>query len=122
MEHWKTIPAFPAYVVSDMGRVRRCVASNASRVGRVLRPHADKHGYAGVWLHLNGQPHYRLVSRLVAQAFIPNPDNKPTVNHVDGVKSNNGVGNLEWATCVEQIQHGLAHGLIERSPITGHFA
>lgn len=67
----------------------------------------DKDGYERITLHGDGGKTYRYgVHRLVAEAYIDNPEGKPTVNHKDEVKTNNWVGNLEWATMAEQNAHG----------------
>ena len=79
--------------------------------GRPLAYHADKKGYCRV--HLKGVG-TMLVHRLVAIEFIPNPDNLPQVNHLDGNKSNNHVGNLEWTTGKKNVEHSVATGLIKR--------
>jgi hypothetical protein len=128
-ETWITLPEFPTYAVSDQGRVKRIVATQVPcgkrfPAGLVLKfKWAGRNkDYAQVCPRKDGKTFYRYVHILVAQAFLPNPDNKPTVNHKDGVKANNAVDNLEWATYAEQTQHGLAHGLLEQSPLTGRFA
>lgn len=70
----------------------------------------DSNGYCRVYA--NGQGY--LVHRLVAEAFIPNPDDKPQVNHKDGNKRNNSVANLEWATQSENTQHAYDSGLMPK--------
>ena len=70
----------------------------------------DSNGYCKVYA--DGQGY--LVHRLVAEAFIPNPDDKPQVNHKDGNKRNNSIANLEWATQSENTQHAYDNGLIPR--------
>lgn len=88
----------PNYVVNPDGVIRR--ASTA----QPLKPQPDKEGYLRVQLQTKM---YR-VHRLVASAFIENPENKPHVNHKDGVKSNNRLGNLEWVTQKENYSHAKA--------------
>lgn len=68
-------------------------------------------GYHIVCLHLNGKKKLTKVHRLVAQAFIPNPNNKPQVNHKDLDKTNNNVDNLEWVTGYENYLHAVANGV-----------
>lgn len=104
MELWGEIIAFPAYEVSDRGRVRRkgktrCLKQNLNKSGGG--------GYFYVNLYRRGLPNgqKKTVHRLVAETFIPNPDNKPQVNHIDGNKHNNKVENLEWATSQENLLH-----------------
>lgn len=83
-----------------------------NRKGKILKPGIDKYGYEKVIL-TNGRKIRKTytVHRLVALAFIPNPDNKPTVNHIDGNKRNNNVDNLEWATWKEQKIHAWKNNL-----------
>jgi hypothetical protein len=96
-EIWKDIEGHPGYRVSSFGRVW------SDKAGRVLKATVYKRGYPGVTL--NGKNRY--VHQLVAQAFFSNPDNKKTVNHKDGDKTNNHVDNLEWATYTENCLHAV---------------
>ena len=99
MEQWKTITGYDNYEVSTEGNVRNV------KTGRIITQH-DNGGYLKVNLHKNGKRKVFYIHRLVAIAFIPNPQNKPTVNHIDENKHNNRVDNLEWATYGEQQRHG----------------
>lgn len=110
MENWKEVVCNPNYEVSDTGRVRRC----GSVRDRAVR---DRKGYLALELHSGGKRSTKSVHRLVAEAFIPNPDNKPEVNHLDGDKHNNVVSNLEWTTTSENCQHAYDTGL--RKPSYG---
>lgn len=89
IEEWKDIPSYPGmYEVSNLGRVRRN--------GKILKPIKDRYGYLLVNLYKNGIVRKFLVHRLVALAFLPNPQNLPQVNHKDENKTNNCLDNLEW--------------------------
>lgn len=104
MEAWKDIDGYVGmYQVSSDGRVRRN--------GHILKPRIDRGGYANVCLSRQSKMKTFKVHRLVAIAFIPNPENKSTVNHKDGNKRNNCVANLEWATHSENIIHANKTGL-----------
>lgn len=97
------IPGYPGYQIA-VGPVRiRRVAT-----GQLKKFHMDQYGYRVVNL---GYKQKERVHRLVATVFIPNPDSKPQVNHIDGNKLNNEPNNLEWATCKENIQHAFRTGL-----------
>lgn len=80
-------------------------------IGRNLKPDVTREGYQQVTLSLYGVAKRFKVHRLVAMEFIPNPENKKTVNHIDGDKSNNDVSNLEWATQLENNAHARENGL-----------
>lgn len=95
---WKQIANFPMYSVSDTGEVKN------NKTGRLLSLINNK-GYSSVHLYKNGTRHDKLVHRLVAEAFILNPKNKPVVNHIDGIRNNNHVDNLEWCTDQENVIH-----------------
>ena len=74
------------------------------------------HGYKAVTLHKAGQGKMMLLHRIVAQTFVPNPENKPQVNHINGNKADNRVENLEWVTAQENIEHAVKTGLIPKYP------
>lgn len=100
---WKPVP-IPTYeyvyMVSDMGDVL------SLRTGQLLTPKVTKAGYLRVALSIEGVVKMVAVHRLVAKAFIPNPENKPTVNHKNENKMDNRAVNLEWATNAEQNVYG----------------
>jgi hypothetical protein len=110
-EEWRDTPGYEGrYQVSDAGRVRGAKG--------LLSPQLVNSHYLVVHLYFNARRQIHLVHRLVAEAFIPNLEPKPTVNHKDGVKTNNVVGNLEWATRVEQMAHARSTGLAPLQPAT----
>lgn len=94
------IPGFPGYAITEDGTV----LSFKGLKLRALKPATNK-GYLLACLSLDGKPHGKLVHRLVAQAFIPNPEGKPQVNHKDSNRKNNHVANLEWVTPKENMAH-----------------
>ena len=106
---WKDIPAFSGrYEVSDTGEIRN-VKTKLVRKARV-----NKFGYLQMNFPKNdgsGQSITKAIHRLVAEAFIPNPLNLPEVNHKDGNKLNNAVGNLEWVTVSDNQKHAFLLGL-----------
>lgn len=101
-EIWETVKGYEKYVVSNLGKVKQ----NEIEV----KTYQDKRGYVRVSLN-NGKANTCLVHRLVAEAFIPNPENKPEVNHIDGNKQNNCISNLEWVTRGENVRHSIETGL-----------
>ena len=78
---------------------------------KTLKQEITHDGYRRVTLYDHGKSKHYPVHRLVAEAFIPNPENKPTINHIDGDKNNNHVSNLEWSTRSENSKHAYDNGL-----------
>lgn len=108
-EIWRDIDGYEGlYQVSNFGRVKSFHRSEEL----ILTPAYDKDGYYVLVLKRNGSKQNVKVHRLVATAFIPNPDGKPQVNHIDGNPQNNHVDNLEWVTGHENMQHAIYTGLI----------
>ena len=109
-ELWKPIyikNQLTKYAISTLG----CVRNN--KTGKILKTILDKYGYEQVCLFHDGNRYSLTVHRLVAIAFIPNPENKPEVNHKDGIKYHNEISNLEWSTEKENVIHSYATGLHE---------
>lgn len=113
-EEWRPINGYEGwYEVSNCGRVRsldRTIAYKDGHVheykGRLLKSGTDRDGYLLVSLHKNGKVKAGKVHRLVAQAFIPNPDKLPQVNHKNENKQDNRVSNLEWCSAKYNINYG----------------
>lgn len=113
MEIWKDIVDYEGiYQVSNTGKIKR-IGAYTNQTGktwnseRILKPARKSRGYMYVQLSKNGKTCPKHVHRLVAEAFIPNPENKPTVNHKNGNKADNSVENLEWATYTENNIHSI---------------
>lgn len=127
-EIWKPIAGFKGrYLVSNLGNVRSTdwVTFGIDGVrqcfrGRPMRP-TWSGSYLQIGLQVNGKQKLFSVHRLVASAFIPNPDNKPVVNHISGVREDNRVENLEWATRSENSTHAIATGLVKLSRGKAHY-
>jgi hypothetical protein len=123
-EQWKDIAGYDGfYQVSNKGRVRsvdRIVTQqgrgkefNGQRKGRILKQRAQNGGYMLVWLSKQDKKKKAsTVHRLVAQAFIENPNNYDFVNHKDGHKENNAVQNLEWCTKSQNTKHAYKNNLM----------
>lgn len=97
------------YMVSDTGIVFTNYNKNGKR-GQALKCRKDKDGYLEVRLYKNGKGFHKKIHRLVAEAFIPNIENKPCVNHLDCNRTNNNVENLEWCTENENVQYAAKLG------------
>ena len=105
-EVWKDIIGYETlYKVSNFGRFK------SIRNNIFLKPYIQQNGYSRVSLSKNGKIKYYNIHRLVAEAFIPNPNNYPVINHVDGNKNNNNVGNLEFCTYLHNNKEARRLGL-----------
>ena len=109
---WSKIPG-SHYSVSINGEVRNDLT------GQIKTPHKNGSGYYDVHLYDNSKSTVHKIHRLVADAFIPNPEDKPCINHIDGNKTNNNVDNLEWVTHSENMKHAYRTGLAKPHPTYG---
>ena len=122
-ETWKTIPGWPSYEVSDLGRVRSLERKVTKRNGatitvkpRVLKPIRNKKGYVLIRTYdTHGRNKMITVHRLVAQAFLDNPLGRREVNHLDGCKENCAATNLEWTDSSGNKRHARDNGLLPRT-------
>lgn len=118
-EIWKDVEDYEGYyAVSNFGNIRR-IKGNKSNKNLKPRSCSTGHGYrpASIDLTVSGKSKSVRVSRLVAQAFIPNHENKPQVNHIDFNPQNNHISNLEWVTPKENFYHSFMANRYENSPV-----
>lgn len=119
MEKWIDCVGYEGYYeVSNLGRVRRKKTETIYKDGRVaffsetiLKTGVNKKGYLKVHLSIKSKKITKFVHRLVAEAFIVNPLKKETVNHINLIKNDNRVENLEWMTNKENMQHAFKNGV-----------
>lgn len=123
MEKWLDVVGYEGiYEISDEGRVRSKEGKTTfskqhgtrSWKGRLLKPRPSTQGYLRVSLFKNKKRKEFLIHRLVAEAFIPNPDNKEIINHKDGNKRNNNLKNIEWCNYKDNLQHAYDNKLNKR--------
>ena len=108
MEIWKEIVVDSnntKYEISNFGNVRNI------ETGKLICGHTDKNGYVRINIYYHGKRYTKSIHRLVAKAFIPNPNDLPQVDHIDGNKSNNNLSNLRWVTASENIRAAFSNGL-----------
>ena len=121
-EIWKDIKGYEGkYQVSNLGRVKSLARMTSSNNGstkylkrekeKILKSRINSVGYPVVGLCKNNRTKTVKVHRLVAEAFIPNLENKPQVNHINGIKNDNKIDNLEWCTNSENVKHAFRTGL-----------
>lgn len=115
MEIWKDIEGYEGfYQINCNGHVK------SLRTGKTLKP-GTINGYYSITLCVNFLHKSFLVHRLIAKSFIPNPDNKPCINHKDGNRKNNALDNLEWCTQLENVRHAFRNGLVNTSAGEKHY-
>lgn len=106
------------YIIHKDGRIWSNIKN------KYLTPHSDKKGYLRVDLLINGKRKTSLLHRLLAMKFIPNPDNKPCIDHIDGNPSNNNLSNLRWCTYKENNNNPITRSRSKvnyKNPMIGKF-
>lgn len=104
MEEWKLFTiGGRIYYVSNKGHIK-------NKYNKILYTNNSNNEYEQICLCVNYKRYYRSVHRLVAEAFLPNPNNYPCINHINGNKRDNNVNNLEWCTVAHNTQHSYEHG------------
>ncbi len=112
-EIWRDIPGWKGmYQASNLGRIKSLARYIVTVKGtkypieeKILKGHVDTKGYIQVEFKRNRRRHIIALHRLIALAFIPNPENKPQINHINGNKTDNRIENLEWCTGSENVRH-----------------
>lgn len=121
-EEWKDIKGFPHYMVSNLGRIKAKEHTQVTGFGacvfkeKILNGSDNGKGYFAFVPRLDGVKNKIYIHRVVAEAFIPNPENKPYVNHIDNNPENNHADNLEWCTHQENMDWMNVQGRAKRTP------
>jgi len=121
-EIWEPVKGYEGcYEVSNTGKImgieRMVVTKSGLRIikSRLLKPRLNNYGYMEVRLTKNGKTTTTFIHIIIARSFIPNPLNKLEINHVNGIKTDNRIENLEWCTHLENMQHASLTGLLKRT-------
>ena len=104
--NYRDVKDFPNYVITDDGKLIN------KKTGHIKHTYLNDDGYEVAKLYINNKPKVKSIHRLMAVAFIPNPNNLPEVNHKDGIKTRNVIDNLEWCDHSYNIQHAWDNKLI----------
>lgn len=113
MEKFKRIPGFGLYEASDLGRIKTYNWKNQGREA-IMKPAKDKCGYLRTMLKSdNGKLSTIKVHRIIAQTFLDNPKNLPQVNHINGIKDDNRLENLEWCSVSDNLKHSYIMGFLD---------
>ena len=111
-EIWKPLVGYEsAYEISNFGKIKSNHVINGKISNKIKKTYIASNGYESVTLSLNNVKKMNQIHRLLALTFIPNPDNFPCVNHIDGNKLNNNLSNLEWCSYSENSKHSYSIGL-----------
>lgn len=119
-EIWKDVVGYEGkYVISNQGNIESIIRVIKNKLGRVsirkgkpITVRLNSFGYYDTRVCKDGMKKSAFIHRLIAEAFIPNPDNKPLVNHINGIKTDNRVENLEWCTNSENMIHAVSLNLV----------
>lgn len=125
-EIWKPVIGYEGlYEVSNFGRARSLARTKSNGKGivnvpeKVLKPFPNTRGYLCIDLRRNGESHKKTLHRLIALAFIPNPDNKPCIDHIDTNKKNNNINNLRWCTILENRHNPISEVKFSKGGMRG---
>ena len=114
IEEWKNVKGFEGlYQISNYGRVKSLKYNKSSKI-KIMKVHQDKDGYIQVKLSKEAKQYTFKVHRLVATHFLENPDLKSEVNHINEIKDDNKVTNLQWVTPKENSNHGTRNRKISK--------
>jgi hypothetical protein len=106
MAEWKPVEDFPSYMISDDGQIK----NTKFKKERILKQFKNKCGHMEIGLHKNGTVKCLKVHRLMAEAFIPNPNNYPIVRHLNDIPNDNRLDNLAWGTQKDNMQDSVRNG------------
>ena len=113
-EYWKDIKGYEGYYqISNLGRVKSLIGWSGNKYikrEKILALYKNQAGYYTVKLQIKNKRKGFRIHRLIAEAFIPNPNNKPEVNHINAIRDDNRIENLEWVTHAENMQHAWKLG------------
>ena len=110
IEMWHPVEGFDGYCISTLGRVYSCITQ------KILSPSVDRDGYRRIYLYKNGKQVGMGINRLVAIAFLSNPENLPVVHHKDRNRSNDTLSNLEWVSHKTNMHESMKAGTHKKPP------